>query len=475
MARRPPLIDMNKRQAETGLSRTVRAWLSTLKVWMVWFPLTAAGIAVTLVCVLALRAFGYGRMDLVVFALTICGLSIVGMSLVMVVISGLILKSRLRRAIAGLPATALSAEAGYPNSTGFVLPAYSWLPLMSLEWQVVSPDRMRTVNRLDSDSGQLEEEITPELRCLSHSVTRRFTLCDVLGLCRFSWHDTRPVQWQILPRTGRLRTLPVLRSMDAQDGMPSSSGTPQGDRMDIRRYAPGDSTRDILWRVYARNRHLNVRLPERSVFYAERTLAYLISGPQDEAAAGVARFAIQQGALGSPWVFGADGSSHTASTAAAAMPLIAGSRYFAGASSKSGTVSHNKQKDNHWGLEDFLQQQGQQAGSSQQSACIIFCPATAGPWLERLQQTLSRYPGPFSVVLAADGLSSADTAAHSSSALTRLLSQAGKMALENNSRENGVDTRHLGTIMADLSRRGAHVVLVDRLAGQSFDQRLKRV
>ena len=469
MARRPTLIVIKKSEVKPIRDNAIRGWLAAAGRWMIWFPLTAAGVAVTLVCALALQAFGYGRMDLVVFALTICGLSIVGASLVMVIISGLLLRSRLRRAIAALPNPPLSAEAGYPNSSGFILPAYSWLPLMSLEWQVVSPDHMRTVNRPDPDNGQLEEEITPALRCLSHSVTRRFTLKDVLGLCRFSWHDTRPARWQILPQTGRLHNLPVLRSMDAEDGIPSSSGTPQGDRMDIRRYAPGDSTRDILWRVYARNRHLNVRLPERSVFYAERTLAYLISGPEDEAAAGVARFAILQGALGSPWVFGADGSSQTASTAVAAMPLIAGSRYF------HDPQGGRKQTVNHWGLEDFLQQQGQQAGSAQQSACIIFAPATRGPWLERLQQTLSRYPGPFSVVLAADGLSAAVTDAEDAPLLGRLSRQMGKLALEHAAADAGVDTRSLGAVMADLSRRGAHVVLVDRRSGQSFDQRLKRV
>lgn len=473
MAGRPTLNPMSKSVSKNRVANAVRQWLFTLQSWMIWFPLTAAGVAVVLVCVLALRAFGYGRMDLVVFALTICGLSIVGFSLVMVIISGLILRPRLRNAMASLPNPALTAEAGYPNSSGFVLPAYSWLPLMSLEWQLVSPDRMRTTNRLDTDTGQLEEEVTPELRCLSLSVTRRFTLRDVLGLCRFSWHDTRPAQWQILPQTGRLRSLPVLRSMDAEDGMPNAVGTPQGDRMDIRRYAPGDSTRDILWRVYARNRHLNVRLPERSVFYAERTLAYLISGPQDEAAAGVARFAITQGALGSPWVFGADGSPHTATTTAAAMPLIAGSRYFSG--QKSGEQSAGSRSVSHWGLEDFLQKQGQQAGGSQQSACIIFVPATPGPWLERLQQTLGRYPGPFSIVLAADGLSASASDQASASGVYRMFRQLGKLALENKTIQSGVDTHTLSTVMADFSRRGAHVVLVDRQSGQSFDQRLKRV
>jgi hypothetical protein len=39
----------------------------------------------------------------------------------------------------------------------------------------------------------------------------------------------------------------------------------------------------------------------------------------------------------------------------------------------------------------------------------------------------------------------------------------------------GVDTRRVAAIMEDLSLRHARVVLVDRLSGQSFDQRLKRV
>jgi hypothetical protein len=44
---------------------------------------------------------------------------------------------------------------------------------MSLEWHIVSPEQLRTVNRLDTDTGTLEEEVTPTQRCLSTAVTRR--------------------------------------------------------------------------------------------------------------------------------------------------------------------------------------------------------------------------------------------------------------------------------------------------------------
>lgn len=434
--------------------------------WLGWFPLTTGGLGLAIVCIAALRGFGYGRMDLVVFALTICGLSIVVFTLLMVTASGLMLRPRLRKALAALPVSSLQAEAGYPNPSGLELPAWRWLPLMSLDWHLVKPEQIQTTIRPNDDSGTLEEDITPAQRCLAVQVTRRFVLRDVLGLCRFSWQETVPAQWQVLPQTGSLRTLPVLRSMDAEDGIPSAAGVPEGDRMDIRRYAPGDSTRDILWRVYARNRHLNVRLPERSVFYTERTLAYLVSGPDDEAAAGVARFAISRGALGSPWVFGADGSDQVASHPAAAMTLIAGS---------SGAQ--------HYGLEDFLRAQGQspqgQAGAN--AACIVFVPATSGPWLAKLQQSLTRYPGPFTVVLAADGLHSSENSVSAALSNWRVrlkrhvVRTLQTLMLDKPPPLVGADTRAVAAIMDDFSRRGARVVLVDRLSGQSFDQRLKRV
>jgi len=433
--------------------------------WLGWFPLTSGGISVALVCAAALRGFGYGRMDLVVFALTVCGLAIVGFTVLMVVVSGVLLRSRLRKQMEALPLSSLQAEAGYPNASGLELPSWGWLPLMTLDWQVVKPAEVQTRVRFNDETAKLDEEITPAKRCLAAQVTRRFVLKDVLGLSRFAWQISSSAQWQVLPQTGSLRTLPVLRSMDAEDGIPSPVGAPEGDRMDIRRYAPGDSTRDIMWRVYARNRHLNVRLPERSMFYTERTLAYLLSGDEDEAAAGVARFAISRGALGSPWVFGADGSEQTASTAYAAMPLIAGSA-----------------DAGDYGLDRFLASQGVSPGQGGQGvACIIFVPATAGSWLPKLQQTLGRYPGPFTIVLAADGLRQPEHAEIESLPAWRQVWQRyaltgfRNLVLDRPAVQAGVDTRQVAAIMDDLGRRGARVVLVDRLSGQSFDQRLKRV
>ena len=68
-----------------------------------------------------------------------------------------------------------------------------------------------------------------------------------------------------LPQTNTLSAIPQLRSLNAEDGLSNPSGKPEGDRMEIRRYVPGDSIRDVMWKVYAKTRQLNVRLAEKSV------------------------------------------------------------------------------------------------------------------------------------------------------------------------------------------------------------------
>lgn len=416
------------------------------------FPLTLAGFAVFAMAALALQGFGYQRMDLVVFALTVCALSILSFSVLMVTVTGLLLRRRLRR-LSDKPLPACRAEAGFPNTTGFRMPALAWLPLMTLEWRVMAPDQFVTVNRIDPDDNSVDEEITPWRRCRSDHVVRLFTLRDVLGLCRFSWRQSQHVPLQVLPRTGRLRTLPVLRSMESEDGIPNPAGRPEGDRMDIRRYAAGDSVRDIMWRVYARNRHLNVRLAERSVFHTDRTLAYLVTGDVDEAAAGVARFALAQGAIGSPWVFGADASEDAASTVAAALPLIAGSRPVSG-DAQSFTPDY--------GLDRFLERQG-----SGRSACIIFAPATPGHWTQRLKRTLQTNPGPFSIVFSTDGINDEKPQPWWQ---TLVLASS-----EQNRQRDSQTTATLRQLMLEFHKLGAHVVMVDRQTGLSFDQYLKRV
>lgn len=403
-------------------------------------PFTLAGASILSISLLALRYLGYQRMDLVVFALSVCAISIIVFCLVSVTLTGLFLRHRLRPWL-NKPLPMIRAEAGYPSETGLELPALRWMPLVTYQWQIVAPASIDSKPQEEPDSDQLIEQVTPGSRCHSNEITRLFMVRDVLGLCRFAWRDRRPHSILVLPRTAQLRQLPALQSLDAEDGLPHPTGRPEGDRMDIRRYAPGDSVRNIMWRVYARNRHLNVRLPEKSLFHSDRTLAYLIAGDNDEAAAGVARFALTHGSLGSAWVFGADGSQDTAQTVSAALPLIAQSQ---GAS--------------HYGLDNFLR------GNGADSTCVIFAPASPGMWTARLQRTLDTHHGPFTLVLAVDGLKEAAPDTWWQGVLTYAVKPSEQVQLE-----------ALRQLVSRLQRPNVRIVIVDRESGLSFDQHLKRV
>lgn len=420
------------------------------------FPLSTQGLAVLLIAILALQRFGYGRMDLVVFALAVCALAIVCFSTVIVLLGGLILRSQIRHTLEmetllRRHTPRIKVESGYPNETGFSLSTMPWLPLIGVTWEIVYPDAIVNRNRLSEDEQRWEEQIVPRKRCRTQQITRRFTVCDVLGFSRFTWRLTQEGELLALPQAGNIKALPLLRSLTAEDGIPDSGGNPEGDRMEIRPYVPGDSVRNIMWKVYARNRQLNVRLPERSVFHSNRTLAYLISSPNDEAAAAVARVAVESGALGDDWLFSADGSATASGQPDEALEIIAGSRAIAAPLP--------------YGLDAFLQRHGNQGSTH----CIVFVGAQMAPWLPQLRSSVARFKVRFSVVLATDGFAPEQAP----KPWQRLLFR-GAGRTDNKTHES--------TSLADLSRLLTQVgqlvestLVVDRDTGQSFDKRMNRI
>jgi len=437
-----------------GTSTLARAARRVLTLLRERFPLTAQGLAVLIIALVALRVFGYGRMDLVVFALAICALAIVCFSTVIVLLGGLILRHQIRehlemQVLLGRHVARIRVEAGYPNETGFSLSTMPWLPLIGVRWDIHFPDAIDTRLRLSEDEQSWEEEIVPRRRCRSTRITRRFTVSDVLGFSRFTWRVTQEGELLALPRAGNIKSLPLLRSLTAEDGIPDPGGNPEGDRMEIRPYVPGDSVRNILWKVYARNRHLNVRLAERSVFHSSRTLAYLLSGPDDEAAAAVARVAVESGALGEDWLFGADGSTSATNQIPDALELIAGSRALEGALP--------------WGLDHFLQTWGNQGPLH----CIVFASAHSGPWLEKLRSSTARFRVRFSVVLATDGLRKSEPPGH----WQRLLYGASAGSPD----QDSTALADLSALLTQVGQLVESTLVVDRQTGQSFDKRMNRL
>ena len=439
------------------------------------FPLTARGV-VTLLCIaLALRFFGYGAMDLMVFALGICALAILVSCLFSVIVCGLILQRRIHRETGNESGrgsgNGKAFEAGFPNRTGFSLPPVGLLPLVRLQWSWHYPDRIDNRIRVAPDEF-LEEEITPRLRCLSGHVTRRFEVSDVLGLCRYSWRVRRERECYVLPRINTLKNLPLLHSLAAEDGMPRQSGEPVGDRMEIRPYAAGDSVRDILWKNYARTRQLNVRQRERSVAHGKRILAYLLSGPGDEAAAAVARAALESGAFGDDWQFSADGTETPCDDLESSLRAVARSR---GLGAPHGP-----------GLARFL------AAADQRGAthCIVF--ASAGTISGFAGIGKGAFQGRFSLVLATDGMEEPERRPLWRRLFMRQVERYGRsgpdggrgMPRPYESREltegkgeggSGGSREELLVLCRQLGPTVESIVLVDRTTGTCYDDKLRKI
>ena len=284
-------------QLRALLHKTLARFRTTAERWSHLLPLTWRGFFVALASGLALEAYGYASLDLLLFVIGISGLVITVLSCLMVVGATLYLRRRLVDDATG----ARQLEAGSPIRTGFHTPSLVRLPLVHIHWRWVEPEGVDC--RLRLRDGRLKEEVVARRRCLVGGIHRRITVYDAFGLARMAWDHRVSAPLQVLPDVGRLRRMPVLQSMAAAEGTPHPAGTPEGDRMEIRRYVPGDSPRHILWKIYARTGQLNVRLPERSIDPAKKTVAYLLTGEGDEASAAAARVALENGLLGVAWLF----------------------------------------------------------------------------------------------------------------------------------------------------------------------------
>ena len=345
-----------------------------------WSPPTWRGVFVAAASGLALGTFGYAALDLLLFVIGISGLVLTLLSSVAVGAAALYLRRRLENGTEGFQ----RLEAGSPIRTGFRTPALEKIPMVRIHWEWLEPAGVEC--RLRLRKGRLLEEVVAQRRCQVSGIRRRITVFDAFGLARISWQHVDPRPLMVLPNVGRLRRMPVLQSLAAAEGIPYPSGSPEGDRMEIRRYVPGDSMRHILWKVYARTRQLNVRTPERSIDPAKKTVAYLMTGEDDEAAAAAARVALENGLLGLSWLFGAEGTEEPCDEIETALTAIA----------RSGSLAQPAVD----GLKRFLHH----PEVRNEFHCIVFAPAHDGPWLETALAAGRSFHGNLTFVLGTDGI-----------------------------------------------------------------------
>ena len=401
-------------------------------------PLTWRGVFVTLFAGVALWRFGYGTLDLLLFVIGISGLVLVGLSAVVVVSAAIYLRRRIDQS----PLARQRLEAGSPIRSGFRLPALSGVPLIRIGWQWLQPRGVEC--RVLPRGRWLLEEVVAHQRSQVTGIRRRFSVGDAFGLTAVIWERHDPGPLTILPSVGRLENMPVLQPMASAEGLPHPMGAPEGDRMEIRRYVPGDSVRNILWKTFARTRQLNVRTPEKSIDRARKTVAYLLTGDDDEAASAAARVALENEVLGLGWLFGADGTAEAADSLEPALEAIARSGSYRRNGGGGGSPTA--------GLSAFLENQGTHGEMN----CIVFAPAHAGDWTADALALTRNFSGSVSFVLGTDGVAPLRTPP----LWRRLLFFDAPL--------EGISTDELSELMRLFAGAGCPAQVVDRVSGRTF-------
>ncbi len=352
-------------------------------------PITPLGVLASVVAVVALRQYAYAELDLVLLVAAYSLVAMVALAVVVVGIAGVVLGLRMK---APVRTELLVTETARSTSTGFSVTSLRFFPFLQVDfdWDPVDEAAPRPRVERTPRRGRLWETVTFSSRGEVDGVTRRIVVADAFGLARVAIRKNDPLRVEIVPHLGHLSRLPFLSSFAGGEETPHPLGLDEGDRLELRRYAPGDPARFIHWKVFGRTRKLMVRTPERALARARRTIAYFVAGTNDEASAGAARLAIEGDAFGDDWSFSADGASHDTDKRAEALALLVKS---ARARSQAGR-----------GLSGFLERQERKGPAS----VVVFAPAEPGPWIDAVLAAAKRRAHRMRVILAVDGLRSVE-------------------------------------------------------------------
>lgn len=267
------------------------------------------------ITVLACLVFGRVQKDLVIQAGAWFVLILTLFNGIATWLASKVLQSRFRQAEHSRQINLLTHRT---TATGFRIHLPRWFNFLDLSW---------TLNEapvdLDKRGLEVHETTTIPRRQLVRGLTRRVSVRDKLGVFEFTFVQLLIGKLRVLPAINSSKaTLPRLNVVDGSD-LPDPYSAPTGDRIDMRRYRPGDPLRLVLWNIYQRTGQLMVRTPERALSRHQRTGLFLITGPNDQPAACLCRALLETGGLGPRWRFGSEGSANWAEDLPAALDELA--------------------------------------------------------------------------------------------------------------------------------------------------------
>lgn len=394
----------------------------------VW-PLTWLGLGCLLSSAASLYYIAYRTTDLVVYVAGSVVLGLVALALLLTTLGAIVWAIGLRK-IGALSVTRV--ETGRQMSTGVRLPSLGWIPFIQTSWSW-QDDAIRCTQQ--SRWLNADEQITATARGHHDVVVRVFTIGDVFRLCRITFSRRGSCALDALPHLGALTHPSPFVAFAAGDETPHPLGLDEGDRVDLRKYTPGDSARLIHWRVYARTKKLVTRVHERALTRLHRTGAYLVTGVNDEASAAVARLAVESGALGEGWVFAADGSNEFATQSTHAVDMIVRSK----GAAASGTALA--------GFVTRIEKEGP-------AGLVLFVPPVPGKWIEGVRGIAQGRAHRVRVVIGTD-----------TTARTKRLNWIQKLLLRKGNEERTA-TEDLEQVVTELAKLNLAVTLLDRVSGR---------
>lgn len=356
------------------------AALNALRALWRIFPFSVAGLATAGIAAWLWVAYGREQSDFVMQTAALVMLAVVGASVLVTSIAAIVLfmttNTRARSHVEG------DVDAGTELRTGFDIASLRWWPMVKISLTWSAP--LHADVQLTQHRGRAQERVILSGRGRFDHVERQFQLRDVFGLASVGFVVRAPANLRVAPAPCRASLAIALRHASGE-GYAHPAGEAEGDRVEMRRYAPGDPLRMILWRAYARSRRLLVRMPERAIAPKPSALAYFVAGPADEATASAARLFIESGLLGADFRFSADGVDHPATDRDEAIEHVIDSAHHTNAGGE--------------GLAQLVTRHDR----AELSNCVFFVPGEDGPWIDNVLQAARALPAPPTVVLAVDG------------------------------------------------------------------------